>query len=212
MVHQGLTHLKVLNGQEQAIYFHSRERRRSLAGVVELFRKLRIFGVTSMPVSPIDIAQFPDQDMLITFQTAIRITDAAPVGLIFELGNATTAVAAWVDGSELIFRAGDTTTDRALASFDNTIDLPDGLEVDLVFSVRPGDGRIRVWANGNEIARDTAANGQLPNGWAAASDGAFATAANGTLPADVTETGTPTNFEVIEPLSVYVGQVPRHFV
>lgn len=203
------TPLKQFDAVEQAVYFHSRERRRSLAGVPEMFRT-RFYGI---PTTPVLATEFPTRDVLFTFWTAIRVTGATPTGLIFELGDATTAVAAWIDDNEVNFRAGDAAADdRGLAQFDNLVSLPNTLELDLVFAVRPGDGRVRIWANGNEVARGVATNGQLSNGWAASSNGAFAAAAVGALPADVTETGAPSDFDVIEPLSVYVGQVPRHFI
>ncbi len=203
------TPLKQLDAVEQAVYFHSRERRRSLAGVPEMFRTLQ----APIPTTPVLATQFPVRTTLLSFWTAIRITGAAPTGLIFELGDATTAIAAWIDDTDIILRSGDAAADdRGIATFDNTVSLPVGLELDLVYAVRPGDGRVRIWANGLEIARGVATNGQLSNGWAASSNGAFAAAAVGALPADVTETGAPTNFDVIQPLSVYVGQVPRHFV
>jgi hypothetical protein len=208
-VAENLQPLKALSDQEQAAYANDRDRRLSLAGLPDLFQTMQI----PIPTATVSNARFPDRDVPITFWTAIRITDAAPAGLIFEVGDGATALAAWVDGNELIVRAGNAlAADRALAVFDNTVDLPLGVKLDLVFAVRPGDGRVRVWGNGKEIARDTAANGQLPLGWASASDGAFAAAATGALPADVTQTGAPSNFDVILPLSVYVGSVPRHFV
>lgn len=206
---ENLTRLKALDGVEQAVYFHSRERRKSLAGVPELART-RLYPI---PTSPVLATEFPDRDLLFAFWTAVRITGATPAGLIFELGDATTAIAAWIDGGDISFRAGDAlAADRALATFTQGPPLPNGLELDLVFAVRPGDGRVRIWGNGTEIARDTAANGQLPNGFAAASNGAFAAAAVGALPADVTQTGAPSDFDVIQPLSVFRGQVPRHFI
>ncbi len=203
------TPLKAFNELEQAVYFHSRERRRSLAGVPEMFRT-RFYPI---PTTPVLATEFPTRDVLFAFWTAVRITGATPTGLIFELGDAATAIAAWIDDDLIQFRAGDAlAADRALATFDNTVSLPNTLELDLVFAVRPGDGRVRIWGNGNEIARDVAANGQLPLGWAASSNGAFAAAAVGALPADVTQTGAPTNFDVIQTMSAFVGQVPRHFI
>lgn len=201
--------IKSLNDQEQAVFFHSRERRLSLLGVPEMSRTL----LQPIPTTPVLAASFPDRDVLVTFWTSIRITGALPVGLIFELGDATTAIAAWVNDTTINLRAGDSlAADRGLATFTQAGGLPDTLELDLVFAVRPGDGRVRIWGNGLEIARDTAANGQLPNGWAASSNGAFAAAAVGALPADVTQTGAPSDFDVIQPLSVFMGQVPRHFI
>lgn len=208
MVEQ-LRPLKSLDEREQAIYFHSRERRRSLAGVPELFRTHR-FG--DIPTASLPAAAFTQRDRLVTFWTSIRVTGATPQGLIFELGDATTAVAAWITDTTINLRAGDAGDDASLATYSQGGGLPDTLELDLVFAVRPGDGRTRIWGNGREIARQQAVNGQLPNGWAAGSDGAFAAAAQGALPADVTQTGAPSDFAVIQPLSVYVGQVPRQFV
>jgi hypothetical protein len=209
VVSRNLEPLKSLDAVEQAVYFHSRERRKSLAGVPELHRT-RLYPI---PTSPVLATEFPDRDLLFAFWCAIRITDVAPAGLLFELGDATTAIAAWIDDDTVGFRAGDTADDAAVATFVNAPGtLPVGLELDLVFAVRPGDGRVRVWGNGQEIARATAVNGQLPNGFAAASNGAFAAAAVGALPADVTQTGAPSDFEVFQPLSVFRGQVPRHFI
>ena len=168
----------------------------------------------AIPTATVLATQFPDRDVPFSFTTSIRITALNPVGLIFELGDATTAIAAWVDNNLLSFRAGEAAADdRGIAVFNNTVDLDDTREFRLTFAVSPGDGRVRIYGSGGlELARGVAVNGQLTNGWAAASNGAFAAAATGALPADVTETGTPTNFEVIEPLRAFVGQVPRHFI
>ena len=208
--------LKALSEREQAVYFHSRERRKSLAGIPELHRTHRIFGGTEMAIANIATAVvFPVRNTLITFKTAIRITAADPTGLVFELGSSSRAIAVWVDNNLLRARAGSAATfDSARATFNNTVDLPIGLEMEIIVAVRPGDGRIRLWGNGTELDRDTSVNGDFgtPSNWAAGSAGSFAAAVQGTTTADVSQTGAPTNFEVIEPLSVYMGQVPRHFV
>lgn len=209
---RALRQLAALTGPQQAAYFHSRERRRSLAGVLELFRT----HVFAIPTASVAVAAFPDpnRDRPFTIRTAVQITGAAAAGLIFEFGDATTAMALFLSGGQVLTaRAGDAgASDRALASWDFGDTFPDGMTLDIVVAVRPGDGRIRIWVGGNEVARATATNGKLDNGWAAASTGAFAAAAQGALPADVTETGAPSDFLVITPLSAYVGQVPRHFV
>lgn len=192
----------------QASRFHRRERRRSLAGHPELFQT----HLYPIPTAAIDSDSFPERESPVTFVTTIRITGATPAGLIFEIGDATTAVAAYVDDDELVFRAGDSAGDAAEATYTYVGGLPVGLELDLEFSARPGDGRVRIWGEGRELARAEAANGSFPNGWAAASDGSFAAAVNGTTAADVMQQGAPSDFDVVEPLRVYVGQVPRHFV
>lgn len=169
-----------------------------------------------MAVADVPIAQFPVRTTLVTFKTVVRITAAAAVaGLIFEIGDSTIGVGAWLGSQTLGFHAGeDGTVNGATALLDNGAAWPDGLELELVFGVRPGDGRVRIWANGLEVARSVSSGGDfgVAEAWAAASNGSFAAVVQGTTPVDVVETGAPTNFAVIEPLSVYMGQVPRHFV
>ncbi len=60
-----------LDEEGQAVYFHARERRRSLAGVVELFRTNFI---PDIPTANISGASFPDEvrSSVVTFTTAIR--------------------------------------------------------------------------------------------------------------------------------------------
>ena len=170
--------------------------------------------IIPIPTRPILGNRFPSVDIPATFWTAIRITGASPAGLIFELGNDTTGIAAWVDDDTIGFRAGDAAAgDFGSALFVNAAGtLPDGLELDLVFAVRPGDGRVRMWGNGREIARGVAANGQLPNGWSSGTNGSFALNRSGNTPPDVTEFGIPADFACIEPLRAFMGQIPRHFV
>lgn len=203
--------------QGQASLFHARERRRSLAGVPELFRSHQIFGGTAMPVASIDTgAIFPSRSGLVTFKTAIRITENSGEhrGLVFEFGDSATGVALWIGDETIGFHAGDDgDADGATALYDLGAELPVGAEYSLTAAVRSGDGRVRLWANGTEIARATATNESIA-AWAADSAGSFAAAAQGTVVADVpvASQGAPTGFTVIEPLSVYVNQIPRHFV
>jgi len=178
------------SARAQAVRFHARERRLSLAGVPELHRTHRIYGVTGMAVASIDTgAVFPNRTSPITFRTAIRITENTGEhrGLVFEFGDATTGAALWIGDETIGFHAGDDgTTDGATALFDNGAELPVGLELELIAAIRPGDGRVRL----------------------------FASAVQGTIIADVPEIsqGAPAGFDVIEALSVYQGQIPRHFI
>ena len=200
--------------QGQAALFHARERRKSLAGIPDLFRTHQIVGSGAMAVANIDEAQFASKSTPITFKTAIRITAAASVaGLLFELGDSTAGAGLWLGSQTLGFHAGAAgTVNGATALFDNGAAWPDGLELDIVAAIRPGDGRVIIWGNGEELARSTASGGSFTsNLWASDSNGSFAAAVQGTTPADVLQTGAPTNFDVIEPLSVYLGSVPRQF-
>jgi hypothetical protein len=209
---------------EQVIYFQARERRKSLAGFPDMFRNMRIFGNTVMEVANIDTtAIFPSLSTPISFKTAIRILAGTGAGLdehrglIFEFGDATIGTALWVGDSTIGFHAGeDGVVNGATALFDNITELPEGLELEIIASVRPGDGRVRVWGNGTELSRSTASSDTFgaAGTWTAASAGSFASVAQGTIIPDVPviSQGAPSGFEVIEPLSVFVGKVPRFFV
>lgn len=210
-----LTPLQPGTDQNQAVRFHSRERRRSLAGIPELFRTHRIYGETVMAVKPLDTdALFPDRTRPVTFKTAIRFGAGVHSGLIFEVGSATRGCGLGLVGNFLGFVAGESgTANVSFALFDNVAAFPEGLELELVAAVRPGDGRVRLWANGREIVRDASTSGTFNGAWADTEDGSFAASKFGGVPAEINAaSGTPTNFAIIEPLSVYMGQVPRHFV
>lgn len=275
--------------QQQAVYFHARERRRSLAGVVELFRThrfsntartLTITGATNatpivitsvghglidgmtvtvadvegntaangtwaitvvtadtfsldtsvgngayttggtavvtpaMPVPSIDTgAVFPVRSGLITFTTAIRITGAAPLGMVFEFGSSTRGCGLAVAGALMAGTGGGNTTEAATAIFDYLSTMPVGLELELVLALRPGTGEVRLWGNGQELARAAASSGSFGGDWADTEAGSFAQVAAGTVPAGISIANQdPVDFDVIQPLSVYVGQVPRQFV
>lgn len=207
--------LKAMDGREQAVRFYNRERRRSLAGIPRLFRTLQLRGATDIPVANIATATFPTRDSEITFKTAIRIADNTDprTGLIFEFGSSAAGLAIWIENDAIGFRAGGTGDDGVAGTFDNVAQWPATLELEIVAAVRPGLGLVALWLNGEEVIKAQSVNETFTNGeWAASSAGSFAAAAQGTIPADVVQSGAPTNFEVIEPMSVYVGQRPRQFL
>lgn len=214
--------LKELSLQEQAIYFHSRQRRRSLAGIPEMFRTHKFVGTSVIGDPTIATSTvFPVRTGLVTFKTAIRIVDTGSVpaehrGLVFEFGGAVAGAALWIGDQTISFHAGDSgLANGATTEYDNGVELPVGAEFELVAAARPGDGRVRLWANGQELFdRTPASNGAFTDVWASTNDGSFASAKSGTIITDVPAASdqAPDGFEVIEPLSVYVGQVPRHFV
>lgn len=276
--------------QRQAFRFHSRERRRSLAGIVDLSRthylfnsprELNVSGVTAatpivvstfaahglvdgmtvnvievqgvpeantettvtvltpttfeldgtigtggytkggtvqvfadMPVPSIDTGTiFPARLSPITFTTAIRITGAAPLGMVFSFGSSSRGCGLGINDRFVAFSAGGSTAgENGFALFNNVVTLPIGLELGLVASVNPGNGKVRVWANGNEIVRAVASSGDFNGDWADTTAGAFAAVPPVSPPPGLgTMNQSPVDFEVIEPLSVYVGQIPRQF-
>tara|TARA_R110000851_G_scaffold268071_2_gene420687 strand:+ start:17270 stop:17947 length:678 start_codon:yes stop_codon:yes gene_type:complete len=213
------------SAEEQAVYFAARERRKSLAGIPKLHRTHRFVGA-AMAVATIDTdVVFTAAVRLapITFKTAVRMTADGSVatehrGLVFEFGGTGNGCALWVGDQTIGFVAGGASAsgNEAVALFDNGSELVAGMELELVVSIRPGngDGRVRLWVNGIEKARATATNLTFAGPWAGTNDGSFASAAAGAqVHADVPAASAiaPDGFEVIEPLSVYAGQLPRQF-
>ncbi len=208
------------SNQGQALHLNSRERRLSLSGFPEMTRTVQLFGNTVMEIADIDTGEsFPTRTTPITFKTAVRILDNGGQhrGLVFEFGDAAIGTALWIGDETIGFHSGeDGTVNGATALFDFTAELTIGAVFELIVAVRPGDGRIRIWSHGNELARAAASSAGfgVAAAWAADSNGSFAAAAQGAVVPDVpaASQGAPAGFVVIEPLSVYVGQVPRHFV
>lgn len=200
--------------QQQAAFFHSRERRRSLAGVPELFRTHVLRGVSGFPTAGIATGDiFPDRERPITFQTAIRFTAASPSGLLTELGGLVIGLAVWIGTQTIGIRAGGAVTagDEAFATFDNGSEWPTGLELDLTFASVP-DGSVALWANGKQLISTSSANANYGgNPWAGAETGSFASGPAATIPPDVPINTAPSGFIPIEPLSAYNGQLPRQF-
>lgn len=190
---------------QQVGRFNATERRRSLAGVPELFRTHSF----AIPTTTIPATAFPVRNTPVTFQTALRITNGATAaGLLFEFGdNLTNAVAAWLDVAGVLhFRAGPPAS-FPHAIWDNGGSFTNGRKMELLFLVRPGNGLVAIFVDGKERARGSGTISQ----WARAAAGSFAADANGAPPADVLQTLAPVGFELIKPLSVYINQVPRNF-
>ncbi len=173
-----------------------------------------------MPVASIATNLFPIRTTLVTFKTSIRILAGTGVGsdehrgLVFEIGDSAAGVAIWLDDTTVNAHAGeDGIVTGANVVHDNTVELPVGLELSLVLAVRPGDGRFILWGNGEELDRSQATDLDFDTAgeWASSSPGSFAAVVQGTTISDVAQTGAPSGFEVIEPLSVYMGVVPTHF-
>jgi len=213
---------KLLSGREQAAFYYSRQRRRSLAGFPELGRTHSFYDAAGSAIAVANIATgtvLPDRDGLITFSTSILIIDNGGVhaGLVFDFGDAARGCALWIEDDKIGFHAGAAgLADGASAIYDNGGELPVGMTLNLVAAVRVGDGRVRLWGDGRELARATATNGSFgsPLTWASTGAGSFASAPQGTVVSDVPvgSAQAPDGFTVTQPLSVYFNQVPRHFV
>lgn len=200
-----MTQFKDLTEQEQAALFASRERTRMHRGFeLDIPRTHMIHG-SGVMASVIPAASFRTRDSIATFKAAIRFTDTTPSGIIFSFGDATSAIALWVDNTNIYFRAGGATIDTN----GNVASLPisplAGSELTVIAMVRP-DGMVGLWIP--ELRKRTWSNTGAFTAWASDVEGDFAQAA-GAMPADVVSTGAPVNFDVIIPLSVYYGSFPR---
>ena len=203
----------------QASLYYARERRASLAGVPNLFRTHYIRDTAALPVAPIDpSAIFSSRDVPVTFKTAVQINNDNPGvhdGLVFEMGGSSRGVAIWLDTTQIGFVAGGTGDNGALAIFNNGAELPVGEVYHIVAAIRM-DGRIRLWLNGEEAANATTVDqtDYFDGPWVGTTNGSFASDPQGAshvgVPGNVDQ--APDGFDVIEPLSIYLGQVPRHFV
>lgn len=203
----------------QAALFYARERRRSLAGVPNLFKTHRIAGVASLPVAVIatgDLFPLAVRQAPVTFQTSFVLAAPTPrSGLIFEFGDASGGVAAWIAADDTVFiRAGGPTVGSDAVIVSTIAPLVAGHRYDLTIGALPGVGLLQFQINDAWLDnRANAAVGNFGAGgvWSSDGGGSFASAANGAVPVDVSETGAPLNFSVVEALSVYTGQLPRHF-
>lgn len=162
---------------------------------------------------------FPDRDAPITFVADIRILVNAGVhkGLVFEFGSDVNGAAVWIDDDKIGFTIGNGVVDTVAAAtgvFDFGSEIPPGLEAIIVLAIRPGDGKARLWFNSRRLIAAEASGGTFTAGlWADTGDGSYASAPNGTTPLNVPAASRviPDGFELISPLSVYQGQIPRQF-
>lgn len=209
-----------LTQQTQRLY--ARERRLSHAGVPNLNRTHRVYGVTVMGVSGISTTTLfpaPARANPVTFRTKIRMTADGTVatehrGVVFKFGGTSRAVTLFVGDDTIGFLAGGPSGsgDVAIALFDFGSELVAGRTFDLTCSCVPNTGEIRLWGNGEELARAVTANGDFGGDWAGSGTGDFAVEpASYHVDTPAASQSAPDGFEVIEALSVYVNQIPRQF-
>jgi hypothetical protein len=193
------------------------KRRKARAGFSENFVTHLLHGSGSIGVTPLvtdDI--FPDRSLPIMFQTRIRILTGVSQGLIFEFGSSTRGAAAWVEPNMIGIVAGNggVSNERASAVWDLGAALATSRIFQLTFVIVPGSGKVRVWDFGIRQANGVAVDNDFgPGDWADTENGSFASALVGTVMADVPVGSriAPSNFEVIEPLTVFNNQTPKNF-
>jgi len=196
--------------RQQADFFHARERRKSLRHPGFELHRTHDFDVDQTGIAVSDL--FPDRSLPFTVGTKVKITGAAPAGVIFELGDTTTGLAIWIAAADdkLYAAFGD-----AVAADGVTLEGPVTVQnqvLDIVVACIPSSGKARMWVNGDLVASGVATGGEFPNGWAAASNGAVA-AVEGTVTTRVAvgDRIALSNAQVILPVSCYHNQRPRQF-
>lgn len=151
---------------------------------------------------------FPVRTRPIVLQTTIEITDAAALGLIFSLGDADHGLGLAISTGELILAAGNggAGTDGLDGSVAISALGAVGARLLLTMFVHPQMGIARLLVNGQVRLRlqEEPSVPLLSNAWANTGEGSFASAKTANTRLGVG--AAPTNFAVVEPLQVAIGQ------
>lgn len=195
--------------------FFMRERRRKLRDP-----RLGLFGTHSFPDNTTNIATdsvFPNRAQPITFAVDLRRTGAAPVGVVFEVGDATTGLAIWVPTgtTDVAFAAGGTGNNGVTLTANGAI-AGLGVLARVVVAVIPGTGHGRLWINGQLQGAARAVAGSFPATWAASgpttNEGAVGEI-DGTVTARVPvgDRVPLADVSIVTPVRGFQGQRPQHF-
>lgn len=191
-----------------------------MPALLNLHRSHSFRGAAALPLATITTGDaFPTAKLNapVTMATRIRILDNGGTheGLVFEFGSATRGFVLWVQNNRFGIRAGGApgSDDAAAFVYLNGTAFAAGLEFNLVACAHPGTGKVELWGNGQRLITRTAVNGNFGGGWSDTGDGSFASDPAGTIATDVPASyrQAPDGFEVLEPLSVYAGQLPAFF-
>ena len=96
----------------------------------------------------------------------------------------------------------------------DTAGLPTGHIIEIGAMFIPGAEKVRLWINGHIVSRSNSTSGAYTGGvWSNNDVGSFADIPKivyAGIPA--ASRIAPSGFDVIESLSIYAGQIPRHFL
>lgn len=210
-----VTPIKILDEQEQAIYFYSRSRTRSFREPSNgLFRTHRFSGAVTIPVSTIVTSvSFPDLDRLITLSAEIEVSGASASGIIWEFGSSTQGAKLAIDSGSIFLSAGDVSGSGgvdgsvAVAALGIT-----EARMLLTVAINPGKGQARLWIDDQIALRLNSVSAMLDNSWTDSADGALLSAQSGTsTQRGQAINGAPVDFFGVRPLDVFQGQIPRQF-
>ena len=222
---EAFTPFKELDERGQAIQYHRRQRALSHRDLMQgLFRTHRF----DWPQGSIGAATyFGGRDRPITFTTKIEITGTTPNGMVVEIGNNFGGMFLVLDGANGTIEAGaggNNIHGGAVGTY-----TPPGLDTvgarfALALSLHPGLGALELWVNGESgfaaqtsgLASDDHFTGRI---WAPGESNSVGNFGqrdpNGRVNTLISHVGTlkvdPSEFKLVEPLSVFQGQLPRFF-
>lgn len=191
----------------QAALFHARERRKSLLDPSHGLFATHDLGLSGQFTTT---NKFIDRTSPITFSTSFVVT-GLPVGIILEMGGATTGLGIYINGTTLGFVAGDTAA--GVTGIDITYDFVgdnSNQRMNLVASVSPNIGAAAMWINGQQVAYGE--TGGVFSQWAGTDVGGVGEpfgSVNGRVPAPAQV--ALSNVSLVAPVKAYLNQLPRQF-
>lgn len=194
----------------QARLFYARRRRRSI-----LDPGLGLFKTHDLGFSgDVQVGlRFPDRFRPVTFRTRIRRTGASPRGTVFELGGAVTDLIVYVDGTDLQVAAGASSGDDGLLVTAANFLPPEGTDALVTVAVLPNAGFVWLFKDNRTVASGRTVSGRMSQGWGSTSLGSVGTIVGGAnTRVDTGGFEVLQDVEIVEPVSVYMGQIPRHLV
>lgn len=199
--------------QKQAIYHTVRRKR---LGRLDPAFRLRRTHSYAPGTTGIDMAAFPDRLRPITIITELVTTSTNPTGIICEFGGSGIGfLFGLAAGQSLEFGAGSAAPASPQGAVGAVV-VPAlavaGVGFHFAIAVDPGTGRVRVYHDGKIILRVDTSTG-MTSGWAGGDAGSVGAAPSGgfnpSTPSAVS--GAPSGFELVAPLQMYNGQLPRNF-
>jgi hypothetical protein len=193
--------------RDQVALFHKRERRKShLDPTFELF-KTHDHDVSGS----IDTAtRYPSRsrNRPYTISTRVKRDGAIPNGIVVEMGDATTGLAVWLQGTDILAAVGGTGDNGVTLTGANAL-LNDGQERQVTVAAVPGYGVAGLFVDSRLLSFQRANAGNFPSGWSSSAAGAVG-APNGAV-SDLVPGGSKValaDAQIIRRVSAFVGQIP----
>lgn len=185
-----------LGAREHAAHYHARRRTRSHRDITRGLSRTHDLGIG--PANYVTEAIFPVRTRPITFVTAIEITGANADGIFMTFGDSTGKIRCSIKNRKLMVVARNAISGTASHSTPTVSAFGDvGAQIGIALAINPGAATIRGWVNGDLMLRLTISSGFHDGEWCGPGDGAI--------------TDTMTDFALVEPVSAFLGQLPRQF-